>query len=93
MLSNVIGGPVGAWTSLDHLVGAGEQCRWNAKTESLRGLEIDCKVETGGLLDGKIGRFSAPEYFVDVDCAATQKISKACSVCNKATDLRKLAVY
>ena len=45
--------------SFDHLVGAGEKRRRNLETERFCGLEIDGKQEFDGLLNWKLGRFSA----------------------------------
>src|SRR5262245_16231216 len=42
-------GPVGV-DSLNYLIGAGEQGRWNREAESLRRLEIDGKFEGSRLL-------------------------------------------
>jgi hypothetical protein len=38
--------------SLDHLVGAREQARWDFKTECLGGSKINDELEFRGLLDG-----------------------------------------
>src|SRR5215217_9371157 len=37
--------------SFDHLVGAGEEVKRNVQADSFRGLEIDDKVISGGLLE------------------------------------------
>src|SRR6476620_3594181 len=40
----------------DHLVGAGEERRWNGEAEGLGGLEVDRQLEFGWLLHWQIGR-------------------------------------
>jgi hypothetical protein len=42
-------------SAFDHLVGAGEQRRWQVDAERLRGRQIDDQLEFGRLLDRKIG--------------------------------------
>ncbi len=37
--------------SLNHLVGASEQCRWNGEPERFRGLEVDDQFERRRLLN------------------------------------------
>ena len=45
ILPSVIGGPAGAWASLDHLVGGDEQVGWYIKAKCLGGLEVDSRLE------------------------------------------------
>src|SRR5262249_20063341 len=54
------------FTSLDHLVGAGEHCRRNVDAERLRGLEIDHHLEFGRCLNRKISWLLSLENSVDV---------------------------
>ncbi len=62
---------MGAWGSLDHLVGAGEKRRRNAQPESLRGLEIDGEFVFVWGLHGQVSRFLALQYATDVVCRAS----------------------
>ena len=50
----------------DHLVGAGEQCRWDGKAERLGGGEIDDEIELDRLLDREISRLRAAHALVNV---------------------------
>src|SRR4051794_6848314 len=43
-------------SSFDHLVGAGEERRWNREAECFGGLQVDEKLEPDCLLDWQIGR-------------------------------------
>jgi hypothetical protein len=45
--------------SFDHLVGEGEQCRWNFQAERLSRSEVDHKLEFGWLLDRQIAGLGA----------------------------------
>jgi hypothetical protein len=56
-----------AASSVDHIVGEGEQHRRHLNAERLGGLEVDDEVEFRGLLDGKIGRLGALQNLVDLD--------------------------
>ena len=45
--------------SLDHLIGAGKNCRWNGEAERFRSLKIDDRRELGRRLNGQVGRLLA----------------------------------
>jgi hypothetical protein len=51
----------------DHLVGGDKQALRHGKAEPLRSVEIDDKLELGGLFDRKIGWLGAIENLVDED--------------------------
>src|SRR6516162_5376896 len=59
-------GRVGAWGSLDDLVGAREQHGWNGDTDRLGSDQIYNEIELSRLLDWNISRFRPTQNFVDI---------------------------
>src|SRR5262245_16200632 len=53
--------------SFDHLVGAGEQCRWNGNTDGPSGLNVQDQFELGRLHDREVGGFLAFQHTSGVD--------------------------
>jgi hypothetical protein len=49
----------------NHLVGAGEECRWGGEAERFGGLEVDDEVEFDDLLDRDVSGFSPAQNLVD----------------------------
>src|SRR6516165_7805646 len=53
--------------SFDYLVGGVQEFVRYAEAERLGGLEVDCELERGRLLDWQLGWIGLVENFVDVD--------------------------
>src|SRR5262252_10703319 len=66
--------PPSRFTSLDHLVGAGEQRRWHLDAERLGGGQIDDELEFGRLLDRKVGWICPAQNLVDIVARAPEQV-------------------
>ena len=66
--SNVLG----KTALLDHIIGAGKQCRRHFETKLLGGVEIDEQLDLRGLLNGQISQFFALENSSGVDADPTK---------------------
>src|SRR5262245_29297975 len=60
--------------SLNQLVGAGEEPRWDSNAKCLGGFHIDDQLETSWLLDRQIGGLGAFEDLVDVHGSLAKKV-------------------
>jgi hypothetical protein len=47
--------------SFDHLIGAGDEGRWDVEADGGGGFQVDDQLEFGGQLDRQIGRLGALE--------------------------------
>src|SRR6516225_8851372 len=82
--------PPFCFTSLDHLVGAGEQDRRQVETQRSCCLEVDHELELGPLLDRQIGWFCTLEDFVDVGGGSIPDVFETSRIGEQATRLGHL---
>jgi hypothetical protein len=82
--------PQDAARSFDHLVGTGERSGREGDAKGLRGLEVDDKLELGGLLDGEVGGRGALQDLVDVDRGAPSEIRETRTIGEQAAGLHPI---
>ena len=58
----------------DHLIGAGQQCRWHLDAEGLRGRQIYYKIKLCRLLDRDVGRLG-PAQNLSTNSAVRRNMS------------------
>jgi hypothetical protein len=80
---------------LDHLVGAGKQCRWHGEAKGFGGDEVEDEVELGRLLDRNVGGLRAAQYFTDKVARTPVHVWGVCSVGHQPStfELRSDAVH
>src|SRR5262249_17292838 len=76
--------------SLDHLVGAGEQLRWDFQTKRLSCLQVNHKLELGRLHHWKVARFCALKDACNVDSHLSPGIAVAPSVTHQTVIVSNL---
>src|SRR5262245_9842386 len=76
----------------DHLVGAGEQRRWNIEVHGLCSGEVDHQIKLCRHLNRKIGWLRALENPADINASAAKSIRLAWSVADQAANFGILAL-
>src|SRR6266568_5224593 len=77
---------VWAWTvSLDHFVGAGEECLRHGEAERPGRLEVDDELELGGLLDRKVRWLHTLENSLNIGGSPTIGVEVIRAVRNQCT--------
>src|SRR5262245_36804214 len=74
----------------DHLVGASDQRRGEAKAERLRGRLVEDEIELGRLFDGQVARLRTLEDLVDIVGGASKDVREVCAIRHQASRLDKL---
>ena len=75
--------PLQTELSFDHLVGDGEQRRWDGQAERLGRLEIDYQIKSRGLLDQQIAGLRTLQNFVNICRGTAKQIGGVCSITHK----------
>src|SRR5262245_8960356 len=78
--------------SFDHLVGAGEQRRWNIEIHGLCSGEVDHQIKLCRHLNRKIGWLRALENPADINASAAKCIRLAWSVADQTANFGVLAL-
>src|SRR5215468_38073 len=73
--------------SLDDLVGAGEQGRWNGNTNGPCGLKIDDQFELGRLDDRQVAGFFAFQHAAGVDTSLPISIWQTCPIAHQTAGI------
>ena len=69
---------------LDHLVGAGKDCRRKGQSESLRRLEVDDQLKLRGLEHRQIGRLGAMQDSPDIVSGLPETLCQICAIAHEA---------
>src|SRR5262249_41722498 len=80
------------FTSLNHLVGACEQCRRNRKAKRLCSVEVDNQIELGRLYNWQLGRLGTLENSSGIVAREPPLVWDAGTIADQGTSSGQLAV-